>query len=155
MVVEAVSSIGCSIMQIQFKYLGVQVGECMSQSKAWDGIILKLRARLYKWKAKTLSIGGRFTLLKAVLGASPLYTMSIFKAPLGVLKKMESIRNKFFNGADLGDNKMTWIAWDKVLASKERGDLGVSSFHALNRALILKWVWRFVSQDGSLWFRVI
>nr|GFB14946.1 RNA-directed DNA polymerase, eukaryota [Tanacetum cinerariifolium] len=39
--------------------------------------------------------------------------MSIFKAPLGVLKKMESIRNKFFNGADLGDNKMTWIAWDK------------------------------------------
>nr|GEZ41754.1 RNA-directed DNA polymerase, eukaryota [Tanacetum cinerariifolium] len=89
----------------------------------------------------------RFTLLKAVLGASPLYTMSIFKAPLGVVKKMESIRNKFFNGADLEDNKMTWIAWDKFLASKERGGLGVSSFHALNRALILKWVWRFISQD--------
>nr|GEV24524.1 RNA-directed DNA polymerase, eukaryota, reverse transcriptase zinc-binding domain protein [Tanacetum cinerariifolium] len=29
------------------------------------------------------------------------------------------------------------------------------NFHALNHALILKWVWRFVSQDGSLWFRVI
>nr|GEZ53460.1 hypothetical protein [Tanacetum cinerariifolium] len=101
-----------------------EVGECMSRSKAWDGIILKLRSRLSKWKAKTLSICGRFTLLKAVLGASPLYTMSIFKAPLGVLKKMESIRNKFFRGADLGDNKMTWIAWDKVLASKERGGLG-------------------------------
>nr|GEV63734.1 hypothetical protein [Tanacetum cinerariifolium] len=83
MVVEAASSIGCSIMQNQFKYLGVQVGECMSRSKAWDGIILKLRSRLSKWKAKTLSIGGRFTQLKSVLGASPLYTMSIFKAPLG------------------------------------------------------------------------
>nr|GEW16114.1 RNA-directed DNA polymerase, eukaryota [Tanacetum cinerariifolium] len=56
-----------------------------------------------------------------------------------VLKKMESIRNKIFNGADLEDNKMTWIAWDKVLASKERGGLGVSTYHALNRALILKW----------------
>ncbi|GJV18248.1 hypothetical protein Tco_1363571 [Tanacetum coccineum] len=33
--------------------------------------------------------------------------------------------------------------------------LGVSSFFALNRALLLKWVWRFVSQDGSLWYRVI
>nr|GEV47970.1 RNA-directed DNA polymerase, eukaryota [Tanacetum cinerariifolium] len=32
---------------------------------------------------------------------------------------------------------------------------GVSSFHALNRALLLKWVWHFISQDGSLWFRVI
>ncbi|GJZ89585.1 hypothetical protein Tco_0661367 [Tanacetum coccineum] len=29
------------------------------------------------------------------------------------------------------------------------------SFHALNRALLLKCVWRFISQDGSLWFRVI
>nr|GFC29178.1 RNA-directed DNA polymerase, eukaryota [Tanacetum cinerariifolium] len=110
-------------------------GECMSRSKAWDGIILKLRSRLSKWKAKTLSIGGIFTLLKSVLGASSLYTISIFKAPLGVLKKMESIRNKFFNGADLKDNKMTWIVWDKVLASKERGGLGVSSFHALNLLL--------------------
>nr|GEU93941.1 RNA-directed DNA polymerase, eukaryota [Tanacetum cinerariifolium] len=41
------------------------------------------------------------------------------------------------------------------LASKKNGGLGVSSFHALNRALLLKWVWRFISQDGSLWFRVI
>nr|GEW29687.1 RNA-directed DNA polymerase, eukaryota [Tanacetum cinerariifolium] len=29
------------------------------------------------------------------------------------------------------------------------------SFYALNRAFLLKWVWRFVSQDGSLGFRVI
>nr|GEU74829.1 RNA-directed DNA polymerase, eukaryota [Tanacetum cinerariifolium] len=35
------------------------------------------------------------------------------------------------------------------------GGLGVSSFHALNRALLLKWVWRFISQDGSFWFCVI
>ncbi|GJT08928.1 RNA-directed DNA polymerase, eukaryota [Tanacetum coccineum] len=40
-------------------------------------------------------------------------------------------------------------------ASKENGGLGVSSFFALNRALLLKWVWRFVSQDGSLWYKVI
>nr|GFA54353.1 hypothetical protein [Tanacetum cinerariifolium] len=37
----------------------------------------------------------------------------------------------------------------------KNGGLGVSSFHALNRALLLKWVWRFLSQDGSLWHRVI
>nr|GEX03201.1 putative RNA-directed DNA polymerase, eukaryota, reverse transcriptase zinc-binding domain protein [Tanacetum cinerariifolium] len=51
--------------------------------------------------------------------------------------------------------KITWAACDKILASKKNGGLGVSSFHALNRALLLKWVWRFISQDGSLWFRVI
>ncbi|GJX71179.1 hypothetical protein Tco_0308350 [Tanacetum coccineum] len=48
-----------------------------------------------------------------------------------------------------------WVAWDNVLASKLNGGLGVSSFFALNRALLLKWVWRFISGDGSLWCKVI
>ncbi|GJS99731.1 RNA-directed DNA polymerase, eukaryota [Tanacetum coccineum] len=106
-------------------------------------------------KAKTLSIGGRLTLLKSVLGASPIYNLSIFKAPVGILKDMERIRSNFFKGADLSDRKISWVAWDKALASKKSGGLGISSYFALNRALLLKWVWRFISQDGSLWFRVI
>ncbi|GJU74585.1 RNA-directed DNA polymerase, eukaryota [Tanacetum coccineum] len=138
-----------------YRYLGVMVGEYSSRIKAWDDVILKLRSRLSKWKVKTLSIGGRLTLLKSVLGASPIYNMSIFKVPTGVLKVMESIRSRFFNGADQSEKKVTWVAWNKVLASKKHGGLGVSSFFALNRALLLKWVWRFVSQDGSLWYKVI
>nr|GEY05334.1 RNA-directed DNA polymerase, eukaryota [Tanacetum cinerariifolium] len=131
------------------------VGDNMSRHKAWDDIILKIKSRLSKWKVKTLSIGGRLTLLKSVLGASPIYVMSIFTVPRGVLKALESIRNHFFNGADQSDYKITWVAWDKVLASKKKGGLGVLSFFALNRALLLKWVWQFVSQDGSLWCKVI
>nr|GFC21804.1 RNA-directed DNA polymerase, eukaryota, reverse transcriptase zinc-binding domain protein [Tanacetum cinerariifolium] len=50
---------------------------------------------------------------------------------------------------------VTWVAWNKVLASKKHGGLGVLSFFALNCALLLKWVWHFVSQDGSLWYKVI
>ncbi|GJT08560.1 RNA-directed DNA polymerase, eukaryota [Tanacetum coccineum] len=76
------TSIGCSIMDNQFCYLGVMVGSNMSRHKAWVNVVLKLRSHLSKWKAKTLSIGGR---LKSVLGASPLYTMSIFKVPKGAL----------------------------------------------------------------------
>ncbi|GKE45288.1 RNA-directed DNA polymerase, eukaryota [Tanacetum coccineum] len=68
---------------------------------------------------------------------------------------MESIRSNFFKGASLSEKKISWIAWDKVLASKKKGGLGVSCYFALNRALLLKWAWCFVSQDGSLWFRVI
>ncbi|GKE96359.1 hypothetical protein Tco_1581214 [Tanacetum coccineum] len=76
-------------------------------------------------------------------------------APVGILKDMERIRSDFFKGADLSDRKISWVAWDKALASKKSGGLGISSYFALNRALLLKWVWRFISQDGSLWFRVI
>nr|GEU85267.1 hypothetical protein [Tanacetum cinerariifolium] len=81
--------------------------------------------------------------------------MSIYKVSKGVLHELESIRSKFFNGIDPLERKITWIAWEKVLASKKNGGLGVSSLFALNRALLLKWVWRFLSNDGSLWSLVI
>nr|GEX24857.1 RNA-directed DNA polymerase, eukaryota [Tanacetum cinerariifolium] len=64
----------------------------------------------------------------------------------------ESIRCHFFNGHELNSNKASWIKWKSVLASKEKGSLGVSSLYALNRALM---IWRFYSQKESLWARVI
>ncbi|GJY51651.1 RNA-directed DNA polymerase, eukaryota [Tanacetum coccineum] len=119
---QEASSIGCSVMHNQFRYLGVMVGQCPSRLNAWDDIIFKLRARLSKWKVKTLSIGGRLTLLKSILGSSPIYNLSIFKVPRGILKNMESIRCRFFNGTDQGEKKITWVAWDKALASKLHGE---------------------------------
>ncbi|GJS06617.1 hypothetical protein Tco_0363413 [Tanacetum coccineum] len=64
--------------------------------------------------------------------------MSIFKFPVGVLKYMELIRINFFNGGKGSNRKLVWICWNKALASKKKGGLGVSSFFDLNRALIFK-----------------
>ncbi|GJZ13713.1 RNA-directed DNA polymerase, eukaryota, partial [Tanacetum coccineum] len=44
---------------------------------------------------------------RAVLSSLPIYLMSIYKTPVGVLRKMESIRRIFFNGADINENKMS------------------------------------------------
>ncbi|GJY62770.1 hypothetical protein Tco_0464230 [Tanacetum coccineum] len=68
---------------------------------------------------------------------------------------MESIRSHFFNGVERVGKKPIWVKWKNVLASKEKGGLGVSSLYALNRALMFKWVWRFFSHSSSLWARVI
>ncbi|GJX46125.1 RNA-directed DNA polymerase, eukaryota [Tanacetum coccineum] len=68
---------------------------------------------------------------------------SVMKAPfkylgvmVGVLNSMEAIRRNFFNGTQDDERKITWVKWTKVLASKKQGGLGVSSFYALNRALL-------------------
>ncbi|GJY78581.1 hypothetical protein Tco_0484382 [Tanacetum coccineum] len=81
--------------------------------------------------------------------------MSIFKVPSSILKSLESIRSRFFNGQDPKSNKASWVKWNKVLTPKDKGGLGVSSLFALNRGLMLKWVWRFYSQKCSLWTKVI
>ncbi|GJT49752.1 RNA-directed DNA polymerase, eukaryota [Tanacetum coccineum] len=48
----------------------------------------------------------------------------------GLFKDLESIRRDFFHGADKVDRKMVWVRWEKVLASKNSGGLGVSSLYA-------------------------
>ncbi|GJV80075.1 RNA-directed DNA polymerase, eukaryota [Tanacetum coccineum] len=154
--VESIANlVGCSTFSSPFKYLGVIVGDNMSRLKPWEDVISKVSNRLSNWKLKTLLIGGRLTLIKSVISSIPLYHMSIFKAPMGVLNKLESIRMNFFNGIDGMDKKISWIGWDKILASKKNGGLGVSSLYATNRALLFKWIWRFFSQDSSWWSRFI
>nr|GEX73331.1 hypothetical protein [Tanacetum cinerariifolium] len=68
---------------------------------------------------------------------------------------MEFIRRNFFNGIRDGEKKIAWVSWPKVRASKSNGGLGVFSFYALNRGLLFKWIWRFLSRDQSLWSQVI
>ncbi|GKA04617.1 RNA-directed DNA polymerase, eukaryota [Tanacetum coccineum] len=138
-VVQAANRIGCGVLKAPFAYLGSKVGGNMSRIKSWDEIVDKMVDRLSKWKMKTLSIGGRLTLLKAVLGSMPIYHMSIFKVPMKVLQRMESIRSRFFSGVDLNSKKSIWVKWSNVLCSKEKGGLGMSSLYALNRALMCKW----------------
>nr|GFC03911.1 RNA-directed DNA polymerase, eukaryota [Tanacetum cinerariifolium] len=78
---EAANRIGCSVIKASLWYLVIMVGGNMSLVKEWDESIAKLKKKLSKWKLKTLSVGGRLTLLKAVLGSTPIYNMSLFKVP--------------------------------------------------------------------------
>nr|GEV26569.1 RNA-directed DNA polymerase, eukaryota, reverse transcriptase zinc-binding domain protein [Tanacetum cinerariifolium] len=136
-------------------FIGTKVGGIMSRVDEWKEVIDKVQSRLSNWKMKALSIGGRFTLLRSVLGSIPLFYMSIFRVPSSVLHKLESLRSHFFNGHEIGSRKATWVKWNIVLADKEKGGLGVSSFYALNRCFMLKWIWRFYDHKNSLWYCVI
>nr|GEX15772.1 RNA-directed DNA polymerase, eukaryota, reverse transcriptase zinc-binding domain protein [Tanacetum cinerariifolium] len=152
---QAAAKIGCNTLKTPFSYIGSKVGGCMSRIQSWNETIERMACRLSKWKLKTLSIRGRLTLLKSVLGSMPIYHMSLFKVPKKVLHRMESMRSYFFNGVELSSKKSFWVKWKHALAFKDKGGLGVSSLFALNRALMFKWVWRFITQGSSLWARVI
>nr|GFB11616.1 RNA-directed DNA polymerase, eukaryota [Tanacetum cinerariifolium] len=154
LVKQATSKIGCLVLKTPFVYLGTKVGAKMSRVNEWNEVIEKVKNRLSKWKVKALSIGGRLTLLKSVLGSMPNFYMSIYRAPSRVLKILESIRNQFFNGNNSSSKKAVWIKWTSVLVDKSKRGLGIASLYALNRSLMIKWVWRFLSQPSALWARV-
>ena len=51
--------------------------------------------------------------------------------------------------------KISWVAWQVVLGPKDKGGLGVGSLYSLNRALLMKWLWRYKNERSSLWRCVV
>nr|GEZ99456.1 RNA-directed DNA polymerase, eukaryota [Tanacetum cinerariifolium] len=70
LVTSTANNIGCMTLSLPFSYLCVNVGSHMSRIASWDVVINKVLSHLSKWKMKVLSVGGRLTLLKSVLGST-------------------------------------------------------------------------------------
>ena len=140
---------------LPFIYLGLPVGSSMRKTNSWDPVISKFQLKLAKWKAKSLSFGGRLTLIKAVMTNLPTYYFSLFKAPISVIKLLEQIRSKFFWQGGVEEKKISWVAWSKVAASVKSGGLGIGSLKALNFSLLSKWLWRWHTEKDALWNHIL
>ncbi|GJW62013.1 hypothetical protein Tco_0111348 [Tanacetum coccineum] len=121
---------GCAAGSFPFTYLGLPIGSTMNR------------------------IGGRLTLIKAVLCSLGIYYLSIFKASEIILKSLESLRAKFFWGGQ-DSKKLIWIKWANVLSCFEKEGLNIGSLKSFNLALLQKWRWRWFSFPNALWVKVI
>ncbi|GJU95115.1 RNA-directed DNA polymerase, eukaryota, reverse transcriptase zinc-binding domain protein [Tanacetum coccineum] len=140
---------------LPFTYLGVPVGCNMNHIDSWKPMIDKFNKKLSSWKAKLLSVGGQLTLIKSIMGSLAIYYMYIFKVLVTVLQMLESLRARFFWGADLGERKLHWIVWNRVLTARDSGGLGLGSLAAFNKALLFKWIWIFRDNPNALWARIV
>ncbi|GKD58971.1 hypothetical protein Tco_1296480 [Tanacetum coccineum] len=154
-VISVASSLGCAHGTIPFMYLGLSVGRRMRLIDGWQGIINRLRDRLSLWEAKSLSVRGRLTLIKSVLGSLPIYYLSLFKAPLSVIKTLEAIRCNFFWGHKDNNPRINWVKWNSILLDPKLGGLGVGCLQSMNLSLLCKWKWRFLTKEEGLWRTII
>ncbi|KAK1407239.1 hypothetical protein QVD17_38853 [Tagetes erecta] len=149
------SIIHCKVGDFPLTYLGLKVGANMNLKKNWDPVVDIFRARLSNWKAKTLSMGGRVTLIKSVLESLPIYYFSLYRAPSGVIDSLERIRRSFLWGGKEDRHGIPWVAWETVTLPKDKGGLGITSLKYSNMAMLAKWWWRFKNEKHSLWWNVI
>lgn len=71
----------CKVGRFPISYLGLPIGGNISRLSSWDPLIEKMNKKLAGWKSKSLSLGGRLTLIKASLSNLPIYYMSLFSLP--------------------------------------------------------------------------
>ena len=75
--------------------------------------------------------------MKYVLSSLPVYFLSFFKAPAGIISSIESILKKKWGGSE-DSRKVAWIKWDSICVPKEDGGLGVRRLREFNISLMEK-----------------
>lgn len=149
------SILDCKTQSLPISYLGLPLGANPKLKSTWSPVIEKFQSRLSSWKHRSLSFGGRLTLVKSVLSSLPIYYLSLFKMPEGVAKKIEGIQSRFLWGSCDLKRKIHMVSWEKIKQTKEVGGLGVKGIREMNDALLIKWWWRFGSEKNALWRKII
>jgi len=65
-------------------------------NKDWKHVEERFQKRLNCWRSKMLSVGGRLVLINSILSSLPMFMLSFFEVPRGVLKKLDYFRSQFF-----------------------------------------------------------
>lgn len=102
------------------RYLGLPVSIGKSRKKAFEYIKKKVWVRIQEWQEKLLSKAGNKILVKAVAQAIPTYAMSCFELTKGLCDELNSMIGRWWWSQNEKDNKIHWLAWDKLTLPKEK-----------------------------------
>ncbi|KAG7547885.1 Reverse transcriptase domain [Arabidopsis suecica] len=137
------------------KYLGLPELFGRKKKDLFTSIIDKIKQRALSWSSRFLSTAGKMIMLKSVISAMPSYTMTCFKIPTSLCKRIQSALTRFWWDANTEKKKMAWISWKKMTKSVKTGGLGFRDLQKFNDALLAKISWRIINNPTCLLSRVL
>nr|XP_051205578.1 uncharacterized protein LOC127319648 [Lolium perenne] len=131
------------------KYLGLPVPEGQMRKGKFKTLKERFQKRLSDWVEKYLSSGGKEVLIKAILQALPVYAMSVFQFPAGLVEELNQLIRNFHWGDEHDRRRMHWLSWDKLTQPKLNGGMGFRDFRVYNQALLARQAWRLLQFPDS------
>jgi hypothetical protein len=83
-----------------------------------------------------------------------IYMLSFFLLPKEVLKILEYFRSRFFWKGDSEKIIYRLVKWSVVCFPKDQGGLGIHDLEIKNRALLGKWLFKFLNED-EIWQNIL
>ncbi|XP_074318322.1 uncharacterized protein LOC141655127 [Silene latifolia] len=137
------------------KYLGLPTDFQESKKDIFKGLVENVLLRISSWNGLFLSPAGRLTLILSVLSNLSIFFLSVFKIPVSVTKKINSLLSHFWWAGFRAGRSLHWCSRLFSNLPKREGGLGIRNIECLNRALLAKHAWRLVNnEDKSLFCRV-
>ena len=121
---------GAQIIQHHEKYLGLPPLVGKGKRNVFNCIKDQVGKKIAGWTGKLLLSVGREILIKVVAQATPTYTMSCFKLPESLCRKLNAMMSSFWWGQKDKERKMAWVAWEKLCIPKEEGGMGFRDLRA-------------------------
>ena len=112
----------------------------------WDSVEEWVHKRLSLWAKPYISRGEQIKLVRSTLFSIPIYFMSLFTILRLVRLGLEKIQRDFLWGGGALENKPYLVKWSSICMAKEKGGLGVCSLSLMNKTLLCKWCWCYVSE---------
>ena len=116
---------------------------------------IALRKKLASWVGKLLSYGDRLILINTILTSFPMFMLSFFEIPIGVQKRLDFFRSRFFWQSDGHKRKYRLTKWDILCRPKDQGGLGIEVLKLKNRCLLSKWLFKLLTEEGGVWQELI
>ncbi|GKA15518.1 reverse transcriptase [Tanacetum coccineum] len=122
----------------QTKYLGLPSIIGRKKKDVFQSVLDNLRKKIYGWKERNLSIGGKEVLLKSVSQEMPMYVLNLFLLPDVLIDEMHRAFNRFWWGHGNKENPIRWASWESMCISKYHGGLGFRHMKGFNKAFLAK-----------------
>jgi hypothetical protein len=139
---------GCESGSLPFRYLGIPIHHRKLSNAEWAMVENRFVGKLGCWQGKLLSYGDRLVLINSVLTSLPMFMLSFLEIPVGVRKRLDFYRSRFFWQSDENKRKYRLTKWNIICRPKDQGGLGIEVLELKNKCLLSKWLYKILHEDG-------